>query len=111
MDDSEQVWVGQHAVIHTGVQEVWVVGKHVVNVGNLNNYNTMLDTWTEITHGKLNRNSKMLEIFNKNNKLNGNKGVENLFRYNADNGDLVRNNIELETWNIGNLGRNSQSWK
>lgn len=47
----------------------------------------------------------MLEIFNKNNKLNGNKGVENLFRYNADNGDLVRNNIELETWNIGNLGR------
>lgn len=52
----------------------------------------------------------MLEIFNKNNKLNGNKGVENLvFRYNADNGDLVRNNIELETWNIGNLGRNSQS--
>lgn len=51
----------------------------------------------------------MLEIFNKNNKLNGNKGVENLFRYNADNGDPVRNNIELETWNIGNLGRNSQS--
>lgn len=50
----------------------------------------------------------MLEIFNKNNKLNGNKGVENLFRYNADNGDLVRNNIELETWNIGNLGRNSE---
>lgn len=50
----------------------------------------------------------MLEIFNKNNKLNGNKGVENLFRYNADNGDLVRNNLELETWNIGNLGRNSQ---
>lgn len=47
----------------------------------------------------------MLEIFNKNNKLNGNKGVENLFRYHADNGDLVRNNIELETWNIGNLGR------
>lgn len=53
----------------------------------------MLDIWIEIIYGKLNRNSKMLEIFNKNNKLNGNKGVENLFRYNVDNGDLVRNNI------------------
>lgn len=44
VDDSQQVWVGQHAVVHTGVQEVRVVGKHVVNVGNLNKNNTVLET-------------------------------------------------------------------